>query len=535
MLPPLLLLLLTAWWWTSRDTAHTDASGGIDRTEATDPAGPPAHLTETADSDDAPRLAGTATGTRQDAQARKTAPAGDGVLRCLVLDPDGEPRMGSVVMLQWVKVAGRPPGVPVIPVVEHSLSPSRQEVGRATTNARGIATFEHLEPGRYAVTALAPPGLIAPVEAVEIAAEPVDVELGYLRAAEARVEVLDPSGQPVEGAFVSIKRGPGRGSETDERGLAVLLDLDPRQDMAIKVRPPRERDLFSKTVDPWTIRDSRITLEASLSLTVQVVDEKGQPVPRARIHVLGDPVSSRPLTTDEEGRYRFRLLRPDECLDLRASPPGGWSTATTETYMIEAERKEAKIVLLSGASLEVRVRGWPSSTPGALLLTMRSDVSVVHEAQVDREGRATFTYLSPRDEFVLWGVVPVDHGERFVYEPHVRVQKGPLLVSIQKGEPIEVRLEVPDGVALWALDASGPGVRRRALPVPEKEGLWRTPPLPPGAWTLHALGTSTSPPPRTWSAETSARAGDRVDLKLEPVEDRPPHLPIIPGRPPFVR
>jgi hypothetical protein len=118
-------------------------------------------------------------------------------------------------------------------------------------------------------------------------------------------------------------------------------------------------------------------------------------------------------------------------------------------------------------------------------------------------------------------VLGADERERFVYLRHVRVQEEPIEVRLQEGEPIHVTVEVPDGVILRAVSAHGAGVYRRGWPAPNEKDVWRIPSLPPGPWTVQALGLAEGVSPGSrqgWVGETSAQAGEHVKLTLKPAE-----------------
>ena len=268
-LPMLLLLaLLLFGWCKSLDPEVGDARARAPiRRDAAAPDVPPLAEHDAPDeAEPAPRLVGT--GREEPARAAGAS----ATLRCRVQGPDGEPRPRSLVQLERAVSVELTADMLRRGFFEAPTWIQPQGHGGRRADVHGLVSFAELPPGRYRVQALAPPGLLAPEARVDLGAADVDVDLAYRQTVSARIEVLDAEGRPVAQAGVTLERGHAKSVTTDGAGIAMLEELDPRWDVGLRIRPPRGRDLFDRTLDPWTVGDTRVILEASLSVSGSVVD-----------------------------------------------------------------------------------------------------------------------------------------------------------------------------------------------------------------------------------------------------------------------
>lgn len=518
-----LLAVLLALWWGSGERESAPARDGevVHRDDSASEFVPGEPIAAEVEDVSPAHLAGSGPVTPAAEEG------GRGTLRCLVLDPDGEPRARSLVTLERLEIVDRPSGLqPPVGFEDVGHLIRFADAGEARTDAEGAAVFPDLSFGSYHVSASAPEGLLAPHRIAELATAKMEVVLSYRRGVAACVEVVDPDGEPVANTTVTLLRAQVKQSaETDGHGIATLLNLDPEWDVGLRVRPPLELDLFEHHLDHWPLRDPRVVLERALTVSGRVIDEHGTPVPGANVHRRLREGAWSVTRAGLDGRFRFRKLRAGDTVTFRLGPPGAYASALSEVMTAEAGTHGLDVVLPGGGTLRVVVHDWPEGARCELCLTSIRDPREFRTTKIGEGGRCAFSYLSPDTPYVLWGTLRDD--ERFLYRAQVRVQGEPVRLHLQQGEGVEVQVQVQEGVLLRGVMAYGLGVRRRVKRLDPTATRFRIPGLPAGRWTVQALGTSTPRTPRTprlgarpqsWVAETEAEPGDKVELTLQPVE-----------------
>ena len=185
--------------------------------------------------------------------------------------------------------------------------------------------------GRFRLTGLVPgttvslsvqaPGLRGGLATVHVPPEgkPFRVEIQLVRAAALDGRLTDAQGQPIAGAAVTLQEPPSPRALTDDDGFFHLDGLAPGRREAVALRPGG-RPLARAAVD---LREgaNRLDLTAppGLPISGRVVDERGAPVPAARLFLEGEDPEDRWLAVGaadgtfllpgiREGDYRLSVL-----------------------------------------------------------------------------------------------------------------------------------------------------------------------------------------------------------------------------------
>ncbi len=467
-----------------------------------------------------PRLAGAPGASVP--RPRTDAQVGRAAIRGVVRDPDGEARHSSIVELsRWVPRTTPPRG---------EVFPVWKWVGTRRTGGAGRFAFEGLEPGTYRAEAPAPPGLLAVRQPLELGGEDAEITLQLLRAVAARVEVVTETGQPVEGARVTLF--PRRAANTlgsavtGAEGTATLEGVDPRWKCRLVVSPPRslEMDLFDAVRAPWMPGDERVVLERAYGVAGRVVDEQGNPVARAVVANLkaGDGNKWALHRTADDGTFRIGRLRPGP-VTLRVGLPGTQFPALSTSVTVEAGRDDLLLTVSRGATLTVAITNWPIETfvaggLGAIVLTPVGRPREAREFRIESDATAQATGLEEGVDYVLWGRLRGLPGH-YLHATGVRASEEPLEVRIEKGGSLSGHARCPDGVEPVRAFLLGPGVCMGGTST-FVEGVFRIRGVPPGLWTLRVLGTSTGSSigdswRDVWWAKCPASAGDEVEVTLE--------------------
>lgn len=193
------------------------------------------------------------------------------------------------------------------------------------TDADGRFAFEGLLPQRYQVRlhgAGDSASVLANVDLVRNATED-DLRLFVARATTLRGIVVDPSGAPVQGAFVT-SRGTG-GSYTRTTGADGRFEIEGhgRKPVRVEVRPAATTHGLANTVVDSALPDApevRITLPRSAALKGRVLEENGSGSRFAAVTAVdanGREVGF--VYTDENGRFEL-FVRGEEAFGLVAQP-----------------------------------------------------------------------------------------------------------------------------------------------------------------------------------------------------------------------
>jgi hypothetical protein len=178
-----------------------------------------------------------------------------------------------------------------------------------------------LVPGTTVSLSVQAPGLRGGLASVAVppAGQPTRLEIHLERAAALDGRLADAAGRPIAGASVTLQEPPSPRALTDGDGRFHLDSLAPGRREAVALTPGG-RPLARAAVD---LREgsNRLDLTAppGLSISGRVVDERGAPVPAARLFLEGEDPEDRWLAVGagdgtfllpniREGEYRLSVL-----------------------------------------------------------------------------------------------------------------------------------------------------------------------------------------------------------------------------------
>ncbi len=475
------------------------------------PSAPPPLRTEEAEAPvPPPHLVGS---VRAGAPGIETPQASRVTVRGIVLDADGVPRGGAVVILRHVDAGPR-------------------TIGTRRTAGAGRFAFEGLEPGTYVAELLAAPGLLGDASKFPVGESGADVVLRLGRSSSVRLTVVTEDGEPVEGAQLLFE--PAHTATTDAEGVAHLLHVDPRRKGTLTVAAPRRspQDLFGRTIASWSPRDDRVVLERALLLEGRVLDEHGRPWAGCSVGCRrpGEEVGGwRSSESRSDGSFTFEELRSGG-LELSAAPPGaavGWDATVVAA---RAGEGNVSIELPRGHTLTIEISNWGTREGHAghprphVVLTALGRVTDARRVAIDGDGRAHVEGLPEGIEYLL-GAELSPLSRSYLLVERVRASSEILRVALAEGGTIEGRLVLPARAAAPHVALRGPGVSRPGV-VDRRAGTFRLYGVPPGRWTVSGYATvyghviARGPKARregrrTWSTATEASAGDEVVLTLQ--------------------
>lgn len=315
-------------------------------------------------------LATTREGFARTKTPAKTAPRGKPSPLVTIVLSDGQTAVGRVV-----DAAGQPVEGAEIQLV--ALYLAKRE---ATTVSGPEGRFElrRLSPGRITLIAEHPDHAAAFVPRIEIPEGTPTVDLGAITlpaggAIEGRV--TDARGRPLEGAEIGVfpterERTPGwmfgvgTSSDplrTEPDGSFRVEKLRRGDRFDLKARHPGYLDTSLPGVTAPTEEPVRIEMKVAHTLSGQIVNPEGEPIPEAQVtrveeSAIGRGRSSFQLgTTDAEGRFRVTGL-PSGTVDLAVTAEGYAHRRLKAIQIPETgEPEELRIVLDRGAVLEVRL------------------------------------------------------------------------------------------------------------------------------------------------------------------------------------
>ncbi len=315
-------------------------------------------------------LATTREGFARTRTPAKTAPRGKPSPFVTIVLSDGQAAVGRIV-----DAAGQPVEGAEIRLLARYLA--RQEA-TTVSGPEGRFEFRRLSPSKITLVAEHPDHAAAFVPQIEIPEGTPTVDLGHITLpASGAIEgrVTDARGRPLEGADVGVfptdrERTPGwmfgRGTRSDplrtEPDGSFRVEKLRRGDrFDLKARHPGYLDTELPGVTAPTEEPVRIEMKVAHTLSGQVVNPEGEPVPEARVErveelALGRGRTSFLLaTTDAEGRFRATDL-PSGPVDLTFGAAGYAHRRLKAVQIPETgEPEELKIVLDRGAVLEVHL------------------------------------------------------------------------------------------------------------------------------------------------------------------------------------
>lgn len=436
-------------------------------------------------------------------------------LEVRVVDPDGQAA----------------PGVSVV------SSDVRGSVRSAVTNERGIAVIDDLAAGNYRVLGL-PQGrspwfaryfgdAALRCDAAAVTAD-ADIDLMLLRGGDIAGTLLDTLGEPVIGASVTALPTTdavvSRSATTDDDGSFEVRGLDPAVTWWLEVRvvgqptqligPAYDATLAAElTVEPGRVL-SLGTRQLLPGATLRGV-VRGPDGPIAGASVFGWTTGAViGTTTDDEGQYTLRGLRPGDALV--------WSSAEGHgaTWFPNLDRPGARFLTLEGAvvpsidlqmplgaSLDGTLDG-EGDRSGVAVLATNDDRTVGFSGVVDETGAFSVGRL-PSGRFGLlfyaadaglvdgpWrdnsgGEIPLDLVEgqalslgRVTLPPGATVRG--LVTGTSDGAPIYGARIIATAVEGPGDEGSGAPVTARVVTGTNRDGVYELKGLEAGTWRLSA-------------------------------------------------
>jgi protocatechuate 3,4-dioxygenase beta subunit len=331
-----------------------------------------------------------------------------GVLAGRVLAPDGRPVSGA-----WVEAARR----------------------AAESDDAGRFRIAGLVPGATLDLSVQASGLRGGLSAVPVPPEgkPSRLEIRLGRAAALDGRLTDAAGRPLAGAFVTLQEPPSPRAVTDDDGRFRLDSLAPGRREAVALRAGG-RPLARAAVDlqPGA---NRLDLTAAPGFPVsgRVVDERGAPVPAARLFLEGE---------DPEDRW-LAVGAGDGTFLLSGIREGDYRLSVLAAGFAQPEPQPVRIADKPVRGLTLRV-GRNGSIVGSLLgLTPQELNGLVIRAQAAGSQRLG---LAGPDRRYLISDVPAGRWEVTVQTATGRQALG--AVDVKPGSPAALDLRLTSGLTL---------------------------------------------------------------------------------------
>ena len=312
-----------------------------------------------------------------------------------------------------------------VPGIGVSLRP---DVAGGPTSGSGPVTSDQagryqlaVVPGRYRVHVSVPALAAYPEQTVTIprTGAAYDVDIQVLRMAHVAGRVVDQDGEPVAGARVAYQRPDSQpwGEPDDGRAGAAqpsthplatgLSDRDGGFELLV---PPGEIALHahadnrpeSHTTLRWVepgaeLSGVEIVMDAGADIAGEVVDTVGTRVPGATVHARADDQHEpRRVTTDDDGRFALRAIRPGRLI-VWAQASGLAPSSPAVVELRPGERNDALRLVLS---IPAEIRGRVVDDTGRLCadIDVRAESAmirgVVAETRTDSSGRFTLAGLA---------------------------------------------------------------------------------------------------------------------------------------------
>ncbi len=301
-------------------------------------------------------------------------------------------------------------------------------VGETSTDASGLFTFDRLPPGNYVVAGQLLDTLFTPTKKiVSLLEETVHVEVSLIEGRRLSGRVVDSQGLPVGSARISllgdvasvpgVRQGDSKlfvedfllsflnrfiaTGITDSEGAFEFNGLVPC-DYRVYVDSP-----------PWALVEERITaedqqectivLELGGTLTGEVVDRSGRPIPDMAINVTNENaiqnaifVSRYTVVIGEDGAFHFEGL-PPASYRLEVKGEGWRSKVIPGLYFAPGDVQDLQVTIDQGARVQGVVFDPTGFPVGGLEIEARKRpeqrISVPFFAETDEDGRFSFSTL----------------------------------------------------------------------------------------------------------------------------------------------
>lgn len=271
-----------------------------------------------------------------------------------------------IQLLPLAEIVGRvvdPNGIPVcrqrVSLLRHGDRTS-WHTGSRPTDETGRYQFRAVAGLKFSVGITSGPGRVSTPKLTTVAGRRhtmPDIVSSARMTTKVSGRVVDPGGEPVPGALVSvvIDRRHHR-AEADQHGKFSFTDLK-AGGQALRITASVEEGLLTGqvTVDPKDANaEVVLRLTDSAELAGRVVDERGKPIAEARVllHVWSDErsyaVGSR-TRTDSDGRYQFMGLVPGRRCSVSASAAGYGRLRTRSTLLEDGDLRQLDDIVLPRA------------------------------------------------------------------------------------------------------------------------------------------------------------------------------------------
>lgn len=215
--------------------------------------------------------------------------------------------------------------------------------------------------------------------------------------------ILDGDGRPIAGALVDFFPAfTGHETKTDEQGMFRFHFKDSGRNETVEVRFSKEG--FSpiyRRKQPLGVEGFRVVLDSKTYLEGQVVDEKGSPVPKARVFAnhqyhLGSGFNRETATvTDENGRYRLYLF--PETYTVAVVSDNQSVERITDVEVLKNEGQTLDLELHSGIHFKAKVLDAATEEPVAgVVLYHRTEAWMNGRSNAD--GDLEIAHCLPGDE-----------------------------------------------------------------------------------------------------------------------------------------
>lgn len=250
--------------------------------------------------------------------------------------------------------------------------------------------------------------------------------------------VVDADGKPVAGVQVSITT-PGIDTPTEIHYHLLYEKTDAEGKWSLDGAPLNSDQLRVSLEHPKFIRtwenlqdraDGRYPLDPGLTLSGRVVDEQGQPIPKAHITVGRDRWgrTEKPTPVDKDGRYTVYALKP-ETTPVTAEAPGFAPQIVSAT--VERDVKPVEFVLKKGFITRfeiVNADGEPIVGARIVADTWNNHRSLWWDARTNAQGEAVWD--GAPEEAVEYHILHKDYAA--VRDTHLSPSENPQVVTLLK-------------------------------------------------------------------------------------------------------
>ncbi len=400
-------------------------------------------------------------------------------------------------------------GVPIADAGVYASAPGERNAQGSRTDASGRFEIAALPDGELEVTASMGVGAspYLPCVPVRVAAGQREVDLELVEGAFFAVRVLGPEGEAVAGANVSVmaqrkgRRWARRGM-TGEDGCLRLGGLAEDATFTIDVRSKSFPQAHLEDV-PYGTGETTVHLTAGVTIEGVVVDEDGQPVPRASIRAK--PLDAKTFwksgrTEGETNHFALMALEPGR-YELTASAHGRF--AASKPVVVTAPARGVRLVVRPIREVTGRVTGGTLHRATGSWWVGDSMTSVVIGAD------GTFSVPRTADDPGTFVVMNHETGECGFVE-NVKPTDGPFDIVMRPARVVAGRIEGFERLGSQRAQLAFLRGPIRWGGTIEPDGTFEQKCLPPGRWRVEVRAGG-----KTTGVDVDLAPGTgRVDLAL---------------------